>query len=110
MGDPKKKMGDAIKCDKCGGPHLTSNHPTMGDAGKGKSTDPESGKMKQMKGDANGKNWIAGAIKKPGALHKELGVPIGEKIPAKKLDKAEKAGGVEGKRARLAKTLRGFRK
>jgi hypothetical protein len=45
------------------------------------------------------KNWIAGAIKHPGALHKELHVPAGEKIPAKKL------GGVEGRRANLAKTL-----
>ncbi len=53
-------------------------------------------------------NWIAGAIKKPGALHKELGVPQGEKIPAKKLAKAAKAGGKEGKRARLAETLKGF--
>jgi hypothetical protein len=31
------------------------------------------------------KNWIAGAIKHPGALHKETGVPQGKKIPAKKL-------------------------
>jgi len=55
------------------------------------------------------KNWIAGAIKKPGALRKELGVKAGEKIPAKKLDAAAKKSGVEGKRARLAKTLRGFK-
>lgn len=54
--------------------------------------------------------WIQGAIKKPGALHKELGVPEGKKIPAKKLEKAAKAGGKEGKRARLAETLKGFKK
>ena len=59
---------------------------------------------------AKGKNWIAGAIKHPGALHKELHVKQGEKIPAKKLAKAEKSGGVEGKRARLAETLKGFTK
>lgn len=53
--------------------------------------------------------WIAGAIKKPGALHAELGVPQGQKIPAKKLAKAAKAGGKLGARARLAETLRGFR-
>ena len=53
-------------------------------------------------------NWIKGAIKHPGALHKELGVPQGKKIPASKLAKAAKAGGVEGKRARLAETLEGF--
>jgi len=56
------------------------------------------------------KDWIAGAIKKPGALHEELGVPKGKKIPAAKLKKAEKAGGKEGKRARLAETLKGFSK
>ena len=53
--------------------------------------------------------WIAGAIKKPGALHKQLGVPAGEKIPAKKLAKAAQAGGKLGQRARLAETLKGFK-
>jgi hypothetical protein len=52
------------------------------------------------------KNWIAGAIKKPGALHKELGVPQGQKIPAKKLAAAAAKGGKEGRRARLAQTLK----
>lgn len=55
------------------------------------------------------KKWIAGAIKKPGALHKELGVKEGKKIPEKKLDAAAKKGGKEGERARLAKTLRKMR-
>ncbi len=52
------------------------------------------------------KLWISGAIKHPGALHKELGVPQGEKIPAGKLAKAANAGGLLGKRARLAQTLK----
>ena len=52
------------------------------------------------------KNWIAGAIKHPGALHKQLGVPKGKKIPAGKLAKAAKAGGTLGRRARLAETLK----
>lgn len=52
--------------------------------------------------------WISKAIKKPGALHRELGVPQGKKIPAKTLNKAAKASGKLGQRARLAKTLRGF--
>ena len=56
------------------------------------------------------KNWIAGAIKKPGALRKELGAKKGEKIPAKKLAAAAKKPGKEGQRARLAETLRGFKK
>ena len=50
--------------------------------------------------------WIKNAIKKPGALHKQLGVPVGEKIPAKKLAKAAKASGKLGQRARLAETLK----
>jgi hypothetical protein len=50
-------------------------------------------------------NWIKGAIKHPGALHKELGVPKGQKIPSKKLEGAAKKPGVEGRRARLAETL-----
>lgn len=52
--------------------------------------------------------WIQKAIKKPGALHKQLGVPQDEKIPAGKLNKAAKAGGKLGQRARLAKTLKSF--
>jgi hypothetical protein len=59
-----------------------------------------------------GKNWIKGAInpKNKGALHRELGVPMGEKIPAKKLEKATHSSNPTlAKRARLAKTLRGFK-
>jgi hypothetical protein len=55
------------------------------------------------------KNWISGAIKHPGALHRELGVAQGKKIPAKKLAKAAKAGGKLGQRARFAETLKGFK-
>lgn len=55
-------------------------------------------------------NWIKGAIKKPGALREQLGVPKGEKIPAKKLAKAAKAPGKLGQRARFAQTLAGMRK
>lgn len=54
--------------------------------------------------------WIQKAIKKPGALHKELGVPEGKKIPAKKLEAAAKKPGKEGKRARLAETLKKLHK
>ena len=76
-----------------------------------------SGKRKERRDDTDfteyagggkvaGKNWIAGAIKRPGALHKELGVPQGEKIPAKKLASAAKKPGKIGQRARLAQTLK----
>tara|TARA_B100000586_G_scaffold270186_1_gene252458 strand:+ start:1660 stop:1863 length:204 start_codon:yes stop_codon:yes gene_type:complete len=52
------------------------------------------------------KNWIAGAIKKPGSLRKALGVKKGSKIPAKKLSAAAKKPGKLGQRARLAQTLK----
>ena len=50
-------------------------------------------------------NWIKGAIKHPGALHEQLGVPQGQKIPAKKVAAAAQKGGTLGRRARLAQTL-----
>lgn len=51
------------------------------------------------------KDWIKGAIKKPGALHKEMGIPEDKKIPKAKLATAAKKKGKEGQRARLAETL-----
>ena len=54
--------------------------------------------------------WIQKAIKKPGALHKQLGVPAGKKIPSSKLAAAAKKPGKVGKRARLAETLKGLKK
>jgi len=55
--------------------------------------------------------WIQKAIKHPGALHKELNVPEGKKIPAKKLTKAEHSADPKlAKRANLAKTLGSLRK
>jgi len=56
------------------------------------------------------KNWIADATKNKGGLHKSLGVPKGEKIPAGKLAKAAKSSGKVGKQARLAETLKGMKK
>ena len=52
------------------------------------------------------KNWIAGAIKHPGALRKELHVKKGHKIPEKKLEKAAHHKGKEGARARMAIILK----
>jgi hypothetical protein len=54
--------------------------------------------------------WIQKAIKKPGALRASLGVKEGKTIPAKKLAAAAKKPGVMGQRARLAETLKGFKK
>ena len=61
-------------------------------------------------GGMAGKNFIQKAIKKPGALHEQLGVPEAKKIPAKKLEKATKAPGKLGQRARFAEMLKGFKK
>ena len=47
---------------------------------------------------------IKKAIKKPGALRRQLGIKKGEKIPAKKLAKAAKKKGKLGQRARFAQT------
>lgn len=55
------------------------------------------------------KKFIQEAIKHPGALHKELHVPVG-KISKKKLKVAAKKGGKEGMRARFAETLAKLRK
>lgn len=55
------------------------------------------------------KNWIAGAIKKPGALRKELGAKPGKPIPEAKLKAAAKAPGKLGQRARFAMTLKGMK-
>ena len=87
---------------------------------KGKDADDNSQKAKphrlnmNIDGFSEGyiteKNWIAGAIKQPGSLHKELGVPAGKDIPEKKLDQAAHASGKEGERARLALTLKKMHK
>jgi hypothetical protein len=70
--------------------------------------DQESGGRTPLRPGFNsgGKNWIQGAIKKPGALHRALGVPEGKKIPAKKLAKAARSDNpTMARRAALAKTL-----
>lgn len=55
------------------------------------------------------KNFIKGAIKKPGALHRDLHVPQGQKIPKSKIEAAAKGSGKVAQRARFAKTLSGMR-
>jgi hypothetical protein len=66
------------------------------------------GPAKTVKSKSGG--WIKDAIRKPGALRKSLGVKEGQKIPSSKLAKAAKAPGKLGQRARLAQTLKGFKK
>jgi hypothetical protein len=57
--------------------------------------------------------WISKALPKvsKGKLHEKLGVPEGEKIPIKKLDKAEKSKSPTiRKEVALAKTLKKMKK
>jgi hypothetical protein len=64
-----------------------------------------------LHGHHGNEKWIAGAIKKPGALHKALHVKAGEKIPEAKLKKAEHSKNpTMKKRAVLAETLKKMRK
>ena len=72
--------------------------------GRGVIKAKKGGSVKKKKLD------IKKAIKKPGALRKSLGVKKGEKIPASKLNKAAKAKGKLGQRARFAKTLAKLRR
>lgn len=56
---------------------------------------------------ASNGNWMSGAVKHPGALHKQLGVPQGQKIPASKLAAAAHSSNpLERRRAALAKTFK----
>lgn len=82
--------------------------------GKEESAKHESGESPKVEAtepsdDAPKKNWIAGAIGKPGALHAQMNVPPYKTIPADKLAAAAKRKGVLGKRARLAQTLAKFK-
>jgi len=55
------------------------------------------------------KHWIQDAVKHPGALHKELEVKQGEKIPEEKIEKAAHAPGKLGQRARFAENMKKMR-
>jgi hypothetical protein len=53
------------------------------------------------------KNWSAKATENKGGLHRSLGVPSGEKIPAKKLERATHSDDPKvRKQAALAETLK----
>lgn len=55
------------------------------------------------------KHWIAGAVRHKGALHRELGVPEGQDIPAKKLARAAHSDNPKlARRAHFAETLKSF--
>ena len=55
------------------------------------------------------KKFIQKAIKRPGALHRATHTPLGEKIPEKKMVKAEHSKNPRIRReANFARTLKGF--
>jgi len=51
--------------------------------------------------------WMQKVHPKKGALHRQLGIPSGDKIPTGLLREKAKAGGTLGKRANLALRYRG---
>lgn len=51
------------------------------------------------------KKFIQNAIKHPGALHRQMGIPQGQKIPHAALVAAAKKAGTLGRRARFALEL-----
>ena len=84
----------------------------MGFTQEEKYKDKKYGEQKKAKGGtvkAKEGKWIQSAIKKPGALREQLGIKGKKPILAKMLDKATKAPGKLGQRARLAKTLKGMK-
>jgi hypothetical protein len=64
----------------------------------------------KMASSRKGGNWMAGAVKHPGALHRSLGVPASQKISAKKLAAAANSSNPTlARRARLAQTFAKYR-
>jgi len=81
---------------------LPTAYPELWPGGPGVDT----GDIRLAEGGGMGKNWIAGAIKHPGALHRDLGVKQGQKIPVSRIMAAARGKGKTARRARLALTLR----
>jgi len=56
------------------------------------------------------RKWIRGAHLRRGALHRMLGIPLDRRIPQRVLEKAARAPGLLGRRARAALNLRRLRR
>ena len=95
------------RCMKCGKKHKGMCAKKHMKHRKGSESVGESSHRGAQRGKHR-KNWIANAIGKPGALHRQLGIKQGRKIPASTLARAASKGGKLGRRARLAQTLKGF--
>lgn len=81
-----------------------------GSVPKGMHRMPDGSLMKDSAHKSKDGKWIQKAIKKPGALRKQLGAKPGKPIPASKLAAAAKKPGKLGQRARLAQTLKKMKK
>ncbi|MDE3073834.1 MAG: hypothetical protein KGJ86_00260 [Chloroflexota bacterium] len=76
-------------------------------ASKGSAAGSKGGGGSKSGASGNG-HWVAGAIKNPGGLHKNLGISKSKTIPKSTLRAAAKRTGKVGKEARLAITMEGF--
>lgn len=95
-GTPSGESTEAPDPDDAGGPSDSD-------------TDNQSDQGATMSGTGN-EHFIQSAIKHPGALHRALGVPQGQTIPAKKVEQAAHSSDPTlAKRARLAETLKRLR-
>lgn len=95
-------------CPKCHGGMAKCSGGSVSD-GELEGTRPTGGRMARKHGGRADAHWIEHADLKKGALHRELHVPEGEKIPEKKLHGAEHSSNkLVAKRAELAATLRGL--
>lgn len=66
--------------------------------------------MNEIKPAGPEHDWIEGATKNKGGLHRSLGVPEGQKIPAAKVEAATHSSDpTVRKQANLAETLKGLR-
>lgn len=66
--------------------------------------------MRGMKKGGKAKHFIQGMNMKKGALHRQLGIPEGEKIPAARLESAAHSSNkLLAKRARTAEMLKGLK-
>lgn len=101
---PRRAAGGSVLSSASKKSMASKDESGQGHEGDGpKSEDPDRGCYKS----GGAAKWIHGMHMKKGALHRELGVPEGEKIPAKKLERASHSENPKlRKRANLAKTLK----
>lgn len=116
LGPPNFPHGDPNvpgNCPSCGSPNVDENAQTCMDCGfngnPGHRYEGDRGYLARTAGDDP--HWIEHGDKHPGALHRELGVPEGEKIPEDKLEGALHSDNKkERERAQYAENVKKVRK